>query len=184
MEVLPQMSTQGRKVNKKGCILSLYRSGVRDVEMLAKLSGVRTSYVASVLRLEGLIDNYFDLYTPLDTQMNAYSKHFHGRLGFKDVETATHGVSILDGGYRHFEDERDRAGQHHALEMGLMMMNRARFSGKLEEAEVYRRWLMHKIAMPLASPAKPMAVDMSGAGPTTPPAQPHRADMPEVKEAA
>jgi hypothetical protein len=159
MEGLPQMSKEKVKVSRKECILSLYRSGVRDVDMLAKLAGVRTSYAASVLRLEGLIDNYFDLYTPLDAQMNTYSKHFHGRLGFKDVETATSGVSILDGGYRHFEAERDRAGQHHALEMGLMMMNRARFSGKLDEAEVYRRWLMHKIAAPLASPAKPIAVE-------------------------
>jgi hypothetical protein len=51
-------------------------------------------------------------------------------------------------GWKH---ERHRAGQHHALEMGLMMLDRARWTGKLEEAEIYRRWLAHKLSRPLTN---------------------------------
>ena len=73
--------------------------------------------------------------------MNIYSKHFRGKLGFKDVKTARAGVRNLEQAYRYFDEHQDRAGQHHALEMGLMMLDRARWTGKLEEAEIYRRWL-------------------------------------------
>jgi hypothetical protein len=33
--------------------------------------------------------------------------------------------------------------------MGLTMFNRARWTGKLEEAELYRRWLAEKLSRPL-----------------------------------
>jgi hypothetical protein len=144
---------------KKERILSIFkRTGIRDLERIAGLADAKPSYVASVLRQENLIDSYFDLYTSTGLTMNAYSKHFQGRLGFKNVETAERGVSTLEAGYRHYEDVKDRAGQHHALEMGLTMLDRARWTGKLEEAEVYRRWLVAKLSTPLANPARPAAV--------------------------
>jgi len=105
-----------------------------------------------------LIDNYFDLYTSTAYPMNIYSKQFRGKLGFKDVESAEKSVDVLDSSYRYFDNRQDRAGQHHALEMALTMLDRARWTGKLEEAEVYRRWLVGKLSKPLVENAKPVAV--------------------------
>jgi hypothetical protein len=81
--------------------------------------------------------------------MNVYTKYFRGKLGFKDVATAEKGVHTLEQAYRYFSNAQDRAGQHHTLEMGLTMMNRARWTGKMPEAEVYRRWLFNKLSQPL-----------------------------------
>ena len=135
---------------KKDMILSLFADGTTEIETIAAISGAKPSYVGSVLQKEGLIDNYFDLYTSTNYPMNIYSKHFRGKLGFKDVETARAGVRNLEQAYRYFDEHQDRAGQHHALEMGLMMLNRARWTGKLEEAEIYRRWMVSKLSQPLA----------------------------------
>lgn len=135
---------------KKDMILTLFENGTTEIEAIAAISGAKPSYVGSVLQKEGLIDNYFDLYTSTNYPMNIYSKHFRGKLGFKDVETARNGVRSLERAYRYFDKIQDRAGQHHALEMGLMMLNRARWTGKLEEAEIYRRWLVSKLSQPLA----------------------------------
>jgi hypothetical protein len=141
--------------SKKDMILSLFNSGVTEVETIAAISGARPSYVGAVLHREGLVDNYFDLYTSTGYAMNVYSKHFQGKLGFRNVETAERGVRVLENGYQYFSKILDRAGQHHALELGLTILNRARWSGKLEEAEVYRRWLVGKLNMPLVEAPKP-----------------------------
>ncbi len=141
---------------KKEMILSLFNSGTTEIESIAAISGAKTSYVGSVLHKEGLIDNYFDLYTSTNYPMNVYSKHFRGKLGFKDVATARAGVRNLEQAYRYFAEQQDRAGQHHALEMGLMMLDRARWTGKLEEAEVYRRWMVEKLSRPLVDNVKSM----------------------------
>lgn len=131
----------GQAPTKKEQILSLYVSGVQAVEDLALLTDTRPSYVASVLQDEGLVSGYFDLYTSTSHPMNVYSKFFAGRLGFKDVEAAREGVEVIDRMYRQFERTGDRAGQHHALTMALVMFNRARWTGKESEAEIYRAWL-------------------------------------------
>ena len=144
--------------SKKDMILSLFNDGTTEIETIAAISGAKPSYVGSVLQKEGLIDNYFDLYTSTAHPMNIYSKHFRGKLGFKDVEAAKQGVFNLEQSYRFFENNQDRAGQHHALEMGLTMLNRARWTGKMEEAEVYRRWLMGKLSKPLVENVQLMAV--------------------------
>src|SRR5215204_6233259 len=107
---------------KKEMILSLYEKGTTEIETIAAISGAKPSYVGSVLQKEGLIDNYFDLYTSTAYPMNIYSKHFTGKLGFKDVESAQRGVDVLETSYRYFDDQQDRAGQHHALEMALTML--------------------------------------------------------------
>ncbi len=83
--------------------------------------------------------------------MNIYSKHFRGKLGFKDVLTAQRSVRNLEQSYQYFANNQDRAGQHHTLEMALTMLDRARWTGKLEEAEIYRRWLVGKLSAPLTS---------------------------------
>ena len=142
--------------SKKDMILSLFETGVTQIEAIAAISGAKPSYVGAVLHKEGLIDNYFDLYTPTSYPMNIYSKHFQGKLGFKNVESAERSVNVLEGAYRYFDEHQDRAGQHHALEMGLTMLDRARWTGKLEEAEIYRQWLVKKLSTPLVDLPKPM----------------------------
>ena len=136
------------ELSAKDQILGLYANGIRDVEDLAMLTGSRPSYVGSVLQEEGLGEGYFDLYTSTSREMNVYSKFFAGQLGFKDVEAARQGVAHVDRLYRQFERVGDRAGQHHALLMALTMLNRARWTGKDEEAEVYREWLVPHLGAP------------------------------------
>jgi len=150
-------------LSKKDMILSLFNSGVTEVEAISAISGAKPSYVGSVLQREGLIDNYFDLYTSTNHPMNIYSKHFRGKLGFKTVEAAERSVDTLDRSYGFFDRIQDRAGQHHTLEMALTMLDRARWTGKLEEAEVYRRWLVGKLSTPLTETSKPSALEASPA---------------------
>ena len=156
MENIIKPGDQQRELkSKKDMILSLFNSGVTEIEIIAAISGARPSYVGAVLHREGLIDNYFDLYTSTGYPMNVYSKHFRGKLGFKDIETAERGVKTLENGYQYFSRILDRAGQHHTLELGLTMLDRARWTGKMEEAEVYRRWLVGKLSVPLVEAPKP-----------------------------
>ena len=164
---------------KKDMILSLYNSGVQEIEMIAAISGAKPSYVGSVLHKEGLVDSYFDLYTSTGYPMNVYSKYFRGKLGFKDVETARGGVDTLEEGYRYFDRLQDRAGQHHTLDMALTMLDRARWTGKMEEAEVYRQWLVGKLSTPLVETNRPQAMPTLAPVPATEPVAEE-----EVKKAA
>ncbi len=134
-----------RRVSKKDQILSLYTSGFGDVEDIAMITGSRPSYVASVLQESGLMSGYFDLYTTSSHPMNVYSKFFAGKLGFKDVETARQSVEMIDRFYNQFGFAGDRAGQHHALMMALTMFDRARWTGKGDEADVFRQWLLARL---------------------------------------
>ena len=136
---------RARRVSKKDQIISLYTSGIGEVEDLAMITGSRPSYVANVLQESGLMTGYFDLYTTSAHPMNVYSKFFAKRLGFKDEETASASVDIIDRLYRQFELASDRAGQHHALVMALTMFDRARWTGKGREAEIFRHWLMARL---------------------------------------
>lgn len=152
-KTLFEMEEQETIQTKKDMILSLFNSGTKEIETIAAISGAKPSYVGSVLQKEGLIDNYFDLYTSTAHPMNVYSKHFQGKLGFKNVFTARQSVRNLEQSYHYFANQQDRAGQHHTLEMALTMLDRARWTGKLEEAEVYRRWLVNKLSAPLVKVA-------------------------------
>jgi hypothetical protein len=58
-------------------------------------------------------------------------------------------VELIDRVYRQFELAADRAGQHHALLMALTMFDRARWTNKGPEAEVFRRWLTERLQEPL-----------------------------------
>jgi hypothetical protein len=88
---------------------------------------------------------YFDLYTSTSQPMNAYSKFFAGKLSYRDEKAAAEGVALLDHYYRQFEVAGDRAGQHHALLLALTMVDRARWTDKVAEAAVYRRWLTDRL---------------------------------------
>ena len=135
--------------SKKDQILSLYDAGVEDVESLALLTATRPSYVGGVLREEGRETAYYDLYTSTNHPVNAYSRYFAGRLGFRNEATARDSVDLIDRLYAQFGRTGDRAGQHHAMLMALTMFNRARWTGKPAEAEVFRRWLAAHVDTPL-----------------------------------
>jgi len=134
-----------RPPTKKDQIRSLFLSGISDVADLAMITGARPSYVSGVLQTENLHHGYFDLYTSTAQPMNVYSKFFAGQLGFKNEEAARRSVELIDRLYRQFELAADRAGQHHALLMALTMFDRARWTNKLREADVFRHWLMDRL---------------------------------------
>jgi hypothetical protein len=135
-----------RRVSKKDQIISLFTSGISNVEDLAMITRARPSYIASVLQGAGLMSGYFDLYTTTSHPMNVYSKFFAGRLGYKDEAAARQSVELIEHYYRQFETAGDRAGQHHALMMAMTMFNRARWTRKPREAEIFRRWLLTRLS--------------------------------------
>ena len=141
----PKARRSSNKPSKKDQIVSLFLSGMGEIEDIAVITGARPSYVGSVLQEAGLHSGYFDLYTSTSQPQNIYSKFFAGKLGFKDVETASESVGLIDRLYRQFEFAGDRAGQHHALTMALTMFDRARWTNKTAEAEHFRRWLMERL---------------------------------------
>lgn len=133
------------RVSRKDQIIALYLSGMNEIEDLAIITGARPSYVGSVLQESGLVTGYFDLYTSTAHPMNVYSKFFANKLGFKDDETARQSVELIDRLYRQFEYAQDRAGQHHALSMALVMFDRARWTGKGREADIFRQWMLARL---------------------------------------
>jgi hypothetical protein len=157
----------GARPTRKDQIVSLFLSGMGEVEDIAVITGARASYVGSVLRDAGLHTGYFDLYTSTAHPQNVYSKFFANKLGFKDVETARQSVEVIDRLYRQFELAGDRAGQHHALSMALTMFDRARWTGKGEEAEVFRHWLTGRLEEAVPEPGADSADDEGAAEPET-----------------
>jgi hypothetical protein len=133
------------RVSRKDQITALYLSGMNEIEDLAIITGARPSYVGSVLQETGLVTGYFDLYTSTAHPMNVYSKFFANKLGFKDEATAHESVELIDKLYRQFEYAQDRAGQHHALSMALIMFDRARWTGKGREADIFRQWMLARL---------------------------------------
>lgn len=150
---------RARKVNKKDQILSLYLSGMTEIEDLALITSTRPSYVGSVLQAAGTKPGYFDLYTSTAHPMNVYSKFFANKLSFKNEETARRSVELIDHLYRQFEIGKDRAGQHHALVMALTMFDRARWTGKATEADIFRRWLIERVGEAETPSGEGMEVD-------------------------
>jgi len=143
--------TPPARPSKKDQIIALATSGLGDVADIAMMTQSRPSYVGTVLQDAGLHAGYFDLYTSTNKPMNVYSKFFAGHLGFKDVEAARRSVELIDRLYHQFELAGDRAGQHHALLMALTMFDRARWTEKEPEADVFRKWLVDRIGEPTAA---------------------------------
>ncbi len=134
-----------RAPTKKEQIIALFNTGITDVSDIALITRSRPSYVASVLQAAELLTGYFDLYTTTGQSMNVYSKFFAGKLGYKDTETARASREVIDRYYRQFRLAGDRAGQHHALMVAMTLFNRARWSNKLREADVFRHWLRDRL---------------------------------------
>lgn len=131
------------KPSKKQLILDLYRAGMTEIDRIAAEVHTTSSYAAAVLQAAGLLKGYYDLYTTTSSDQNLYSKFFRNVLSFKNPEAARESVQRLDSLYRYFERIGDRAGQHHAQVIALTGRNRARWSGKLEEAKIFSDWLMN-----------------------------------------
>ena len=53
-----EQEIQGKVVmkTKKETIISLFKAGVKEIEVIARIAGSRPSYVGSVLQAEGLIE--------------------------------------------------------------------------------------------------------------------------------
>ena len=127
--------------SKKEQILALYAGGVTDIAQIVRRVSARPSYVAQVLQNAGLLDGYFDLYTTTGREQNVYSRFFRSVLSFKTVEAARESVQKIDRLYNYFERLGDRAGQHQAMVLALTGKNRARWSGKQEESQIFHDWL-------------------------------------------
>jgi hypothetical protein len=127
--------------SKKEQIITYYESGVTDIAQIVRRVGARPSYVAQVLQGAGLISGYFDLYTTTAREQNVYTRFFRNVLSFKTVEAAKESVRRIDRLYNYFERLGDRAGQHQAMVLALTGKNRARWSGKQEESEIFNEWL-------------------------------------------
>ncbi|HEX8843874.1 MAG TPA: hypothetical protein VF791_04485 [Pyrinomonadaceae bacterium] len=127
--------------SKKEQIIALYKSGVTDVAQIVRHVAARPSYVAQVLQGAGLITGYFDLYTTTAREQNVYTRFFRNVLSFKTTEAARESVKKIDRLYNYFERLGDRAGQHQACVIALTGKNRARWSGKEEEARIFSEWL-------------------------------------------
>jgi hypothetical protein len=127
--------------SKKEQILALYEGGMTDIAQIVRRVAARPSYVAQVLQGAGLISGYFDLYTTTAREQNVYSRFFRNVLSFKTTEAARESVQKIDRLYNYFERLGDRAGQHQAMVLALTGKNRARWSGKQEESEVFSEWL-------------------------------------------
>ena len=127
--------------SKKDEILDLYETGTTDIAEIVRKVRARPSYVAQVLQSAGHINGYFDLYTTTGQEQNVYSRFFRNVLSFKTVEAARESVEKIERLYNYFERLGDRAGQHHAMVLALTGKNRARWSGKQEESQIFHDWL-------------------------------------------
>ena len=141
------VARRAARTTKKQRIIAAYLAGTKDVEELAQKTGARASYVGTILQNAGLLHGYFDLYTSTAHPMNVYSPVFARKLGFKDEATARRSVKTLEQGYQRYARVGDRAGQHHALAMALVMFDRARWSGRLREAGLFRQWLVDRLTL-------------------------------------
>ena len=127
--------------SKKDRIIALYESGTTDIAAIVRQTKARPSYVAQVLQRAGFLSGYFDLYTTTAREQNVYTRFFRNVLSFKTVDAARESVEKIDRLFNYFERLGDRAGQHQACVIALVGKNRARWSGKQEESEVFNEWL-------------------------------------------
>jgi len=134
------------KVTKKARIVKLYDRGF-DVESIADALTTSPTYVANVLMESGHSVEYEDLYTTTSRRLySEEARRLAGVLRFKDVEAARESVRRLDEAFRQFAREGNKRGQHRAQILALIGKNRAEGIGKLEEAEVFRNWLIKTLS--------------------------------------
>ena len=140
-EAAQQQQESEEQRTKKEQIISLFEQGTTDIAQIVRRVGARPSYVAQVLQQAGYLTGYFDLYTTTAREQNIYTRFFRNVLSFKTVEAARESVQKIDRLYNYFERLGDRAGQHQAMVLALTGKNRARWSGKAEESQVFSEWL-------------------------------------------
>jgi len=135
------MTDEELEPTKREQILSLYEGGTKDIAEIVKQVKARPSYVAQVLQQAGHLEDYFDLYTTTHAERGVYSRFFRNVLSFRNVETAQESCLKLSRLYDYFERLGDHAGQHHATILALTGKNRARWSGKMDESQIFSDWL-------------------------------------------
>jgi hypothetical protein len=136
-----ETADQAETRSKKEQIIALYESGLTDIAQIVRKVSARPSYVAQVLQNAGLMTGYFDLYTTTAKEQNIYTRFFRNVLSFKTVAASRESVQKIDRLYNYFERLGDRAGQHQAMVLALTGKNRARWSGKQEESQIFSEWL-------------------------------------------
>jgi hypothetical protein len=141
VEAAQAEATEVEQRTKKEQIVSLFESGTKDIAEIVRRVKARPSYVAQVLQQAGHLDGYFDLYTTTGREQNVYTRYFRNVLHFRNPEAARESVARIDRLYNYFERLGDRAGQHQAMVLALTGKNRARWSGKQEESEIFNEWL-------------------------------------------
>ena len=141
VEAAQAETTEAEQRTKKEQIVSLFESGTKDIAEIVRRVKARPSYVAQVLQQAGHLDGYFDLYTTTGREQNVYTRYFRNVLHFRNVEAARESVARIDRLYNYFERLGDRAGQHQAMILALTGKNRARWSGKTEESQIFSDWL-------------------------------------------
>lgn len=141
VEAAQAETTEAEQRTKKEQIVSLFESGTKDIAEIVRRVKARPSYVAQVLQHAGHLDGYFDLYTTTGREQNVYTRYFRNVLHFRNVGAARESVARIDRLYNYFERLGDRAGQHQAMILALTGKNRARWSGKAEESQVFSDWL-------------------------------------------
>ena len=141
VEAAQAETVEAEQRTKKEQIVSLYEAGTKDIAEIVRRVKARPSYVAQVLQQAGHLDGYFDLYTTTGREQNVYTRYFRNVLAFRNVDAARESVQRIDRLYNYFERLGDRAGQHQAMVLALTGKNRARWSGKAEEAQIFSEWL-------------------------------------------
>lgn len=130
------------RITKKERIIALYDRGF-DVESIADAVGTSPTYVANTLIASGRPVEYEDLYTTTTGRSySAEARRLSGILRFRDVEAAKESVRKLDEAFQEFRRTGNRRGQHRAQMLALIGKNRAEGIGKMEEASVFRDWLI------------------------------------------
>ncbi|MET0650569.1 MAG: hypothetical protein ABW208_28505 [Pyrinomonadaceae bacterium] len=141
VEAAEGQTTEAEQRTKKEQIVSLFEAGTKDIAEIVRRVKARPSYVAQVLQQAGHLDGYFDLYTTTGREQNVYTRYFRNVLHFRNVEASRESVARIDRLYNYFERLGDRAGQHQAMILALTGKNRARWSGKTEESQIFSDWL-------------------------------------------
>lgn len=127
-----------KRLTKRDLARSLHASG-RTVEEIAGTLEAPPAVVAGWLEIPG-----DDLYTSAVAQ-NDYARMFAGVLRFRTVEAATESVARIDALWREFVEARDVRGMHQAQLMALIGKNRAEGIGHMEEARLFRDWLINHL---------------------------------------
>ena len=137
---------ENTRLTKKDRIIKLYDRGL-DVESIAEALATNPSYVANTIIASGRSVDYEDLYT--STSGRAYSpeaRRLAGVLKFKDVAAAKESIQRLQEAFGEFSREGNKNGQHRAQMLALIGKNRAEGLGKIEEASLFRDWLIRTLS--------------------------------------